>query len=381
MQRILALIVSFVLATLPMSTAMAQASRYRMQTQYTAQPEKPAPSFRGGKQQPVGSGVPAEGGAAGMRLPSTVGGAMVGGTTAGEAAMVSMGYQVHVLGEVIQPGTFKVTASDRVSEIVQRAGGFAENGSLRNIELRRKGGGVQRVDLLEFYLNGKLDQNPYVTDNDVIFVPLRNKVIQVVGATKRPDTYELKNEKTLQDVIDLAGGFNAATAMDEPLRIIRFKDGQKSVEELPIDAPTLASFAIHNGDVIVVPNIVTKDTDFDYNVASIPGDQIFYPSYEDRVFVLGGVAFPGAYPFSPYYMVNQYVSLAGGISDRGKDKFTIVSIDGKSRKAKPNDRVNPGDTIMIKQMWMSPAQWMAFTLSIASFGLSASSTIIALQRR
>ena len=381
MQRILALIVSFVLATLPMSTAMAQASRYRMQTQYTAQPEAPAPSFRGGAQkvpgQVQGSG---QGAASRLSIPGGVSSGAVSGSTAAEAAMVSMGYQVHVLGEVTNPGTFKVTASDRVSEIIQRAGGFAENGSLRNIELRRKGGGVQRVDLLDFYIHGKLEQNPYVTDNDVIFIPLRNKVIQVVGATKRPDTYELRDEKTIQDVIDLAGGFNAATAMDEPLRVIRFKDGQKSVEEIPIDAAILSSYAIQNGDVIVVPNLVTKDTDFDYNVASIPGDQVFYPSYEDRVFVLGGVAFPGAYPFSPYYMVNQYISLAGGLSDRGKEKYTIISIDGKVKKAKPNERVNPGDTVMVKEMWMSPAQWMAFTLSIASFGLSASSTIIALRR-
>jgi len=310
-----------------------------------------------------------------LKLPSGA-----GGSTAAEAAMVSMGYQVHVLGEVMKPGTYRVTASDRVSEIIQKAGGFADNGSDRNIELRRKGGGVERVDLLDFYLHGKLGENPYVTDNDVIYVPLRNKVIQVVGATKRPDVYELRNEKTLKDVIALAGGFNAATNMDGVIRVIRYSGGEKEVEEVPIDQATLSKYEIQSGDVIVVPNIVTKGTEFDYNVASIPGDQIFYPSYEDRVFVLGGVAFPGAYPFSPYYMVNQYISLAGGLNDRGKDKFTIISIDGKTKKAKPNDRVNPGDTIMIKQMWMSPAAWAGFALSIASFGLSASSTVIALRR-
>lgn len=377
MRRMIALLVSLTLAAFPVFTASAQSTRYRLPTGTDTQAGAPAPSFRGGSQripmQMQGSSQDSLGGS--LKLPSGA-----GGTTAAEAAMVSMGYQVHVLGEVMKPGTYRVTASDRVSEIIQKAGGFAENGSDRHIELRRKGGGVEMVDLLDFYLHGKLNENPYVTDNDVIFVPLRNKVIQVVGATKRPDVYELRNEKTLQDAIDLAGGFNAATALEEEIRIIRFKDGQKNVEELPIDAATLASYAIHNGDVIVVPNIVTKDTDFDYNVASIPGDQMFYPSYEDRVFVLGGVAFPGAYPFSPYYMVNQYISLAGGMNDRGKDKYTIISIDGKTRKAKPNDRVNPGDTIAVKQMWMSPAAWAGFALSIASFGLSASSTVIALRR-
>lgn len=388
MKRIISLLLSVILVTLPLYEAAAQASRYRMPTQVDQQSNGPAPSFRGGSQRMTvpfqGTG---RGTAAGQMqmlggLPTTAGGGAgaMGGTTMGEASMISMGYQVHVLGEVMQPGTYRVSASDRVSEVLQRAGGLAENGSERNIELRRKGGGVQHVDLLNFVLFGKLDENPYVTDNDVIFVPLRSKVVQVVGAVKRPETYELKGETSLADVTELAGGFNAATSMDEPIRVIRYAGGKKTVDEVPIDPQGLKDFAVQNGDVVVVPNLVTKDTSFDYNVASIPGDQVFYPSYEDRVFVLGGVAFPGAYPFSPYYMVNQYISLSGGVNDRGTDHYTIISIDGKTRKAKPNDRVNPGDTIAVKQRWMSPAAWAGFALSIASFGLSASSTIIALRR-
>jgi protein involved in polysaccharide export with SLBB domain len=115
-------------------------------------------------------------------------------------------------------------------------------------------------------------------------------------------------------------------------------------------------------------------------VASIPGDQVFYPSYEDRVFVLGGVAFPGAYPFSPYYTLNQYLSLAGGFNERGKSSYKVISVDGKSRRAKPGDRVNPGDTVLVKQSWMSPATWLSFALGVASFGLSASATIIAIRK-
>ena len=361
-------------------SAIGQSSRYRTQTQSEDINMGPPPSFRSGGQPsgpaqpyPVQTGIP--------QLPQSMpSGAGAAGTTMGEATMMSMGYQVHVLGEVEKPGTYKVAASDRVSEVIRRAGGLAENGSERLIELRRKGGGVIHVDLLAFALLGKLDQNPYVTDNDTIFVPLRKNVIQVVGAVKRADYYELKDEKTLSDVVELAGGFNAATAMKEPIRIIRFTEGEKTVEEVPIGKDAMQQFAILNGDVVVIPDVMTKGTKFDYNVATIPGNQAFYPSYEDRVFVLGGVAAPGAYPFSPYYSVNQYITLAGGMTDRGKPKFTLISLEGKNKKAKPSDRVNPGDTIVVKQSWMSPASWMSFALGIASFGLSASATIIAIRK-
>lgn len=376
----LSLILAILMAVSAPLSVLAQSSRYRVPTQADDVNTGPPPSFRSGGSggapaQPsqVPSGIP--------QLPSGIqsgGGAT--GTTMGEATMISMGYQVHVLGEVVNPGTYKVAASDRVSEVIKRAGGFDQNGSERNIELRRRGGGVVRVDLLAFKLFGKLDQNPYVTDNDTIFVPLRKSVIQVVGAIKRPDYYELKNEKTLADTVELAGGFNAATAMKEPIRVIRFENGEKTVHEVPIDNADMKNFSILTGDVVVIPNIVTKGTKFDYNVAAIPGDQPFYPSYEDRVFVLGGVATPGAYPFSPYYTVNQYVTLAGGLNERGKAKYKVVTVDGKSHNAKPNSRVNPGDTIVIKQSWMSPAAWMGFALGFASFGLSASATVIAIRK-
>ena len=376
MKKFLSLVLVFFILMSTSVPAMAQASRYRVSTQSDDVNLGPAPSFRGGERKGKTQQIPGQGGV--PQLPSGI--TSGGGTTMGEAAMVSMGYQVHVLGEVMKPGTYRVVASDRVSEVIERAGGLAENGSERNIELRRKGGGVIHVDLLAFKLFGKLDQNPYVNDNDAIYVPLRKNVIQVVGAVKRPDFYELKNEKTLSDIVGLAGGFNAATAVKDSIRVIRYEDGEKKIDEVPIEKESLRDFAIRNGDVVVVPNVVTKNTKFDYNVASIPGDQVFYPSYEDRVFVLGGIAFPGAYPFSPYYTLNQYISLAGGLNERGKRNYKVVSIEGKTHHAKASESVNPGDTIVVKESWMSPANWMSFALGVASFGLSASATIIAIRK-
>lgn len=380
MQRLIASFMAFLMVIMMSAPTFGQASRYRLPTQAGSEEAGPAPSFRGSERQ--GWEVPVQQGqvqGGGVQMPVTIPQGAGADTGLGGAAMMGMSYQVHVLGEVMKPGTYRITASDRLSEVINRAGGFMPNGSERNIELKRKGS-VKKIDLLGFKLFGRLDDNPYLTDNDVIFVPLKDRVIQVVGSVKRPDFYELRKEKNLADVIDLAGGFNAAAALDEPVRVIRFVNGEKTVEEVSSDEKDLRRFDIKAGDVVVVSNVVTKETEFDYNVASIPGDQVFYPSYEDRVFVLGGVALPGAYPFSPYYTVNQYISLAGGLNDRGKEKYRIIDIAGKSRKAKEIDRVNPGDTVMIEQRWMSPAGWLGFALGVASFGLSASATIIAISK-
>ena len=311
---------------------------------------------------------------------------MEGDRVSGSSGFTRMGgelmgsqYNVHVLGEVERPGTYRVAASTRLLQAVKRAGGFAAAGSKRRVELRRKGS-AKRVDILKFEMLGSLKNNPYLMDNDVVFVPLRKGVVQVAGSVLRPMEYELNGERTLADVIKLSGGYSAGMAQKKPIKVIRFVNGQKKEFDVMNNPADVKNFKIVAGDVVYVSSVITARNEFDYNLESLPGEEPFYPSYEDRVFVLGGVTFPGAYPFSPYYTINQYISLSGGISDRGAPKFKVATIDGVMKKVKGGYRVNPGDTIYVKKYWMSPAAWVGFVMGIASFGLSVTATTLALTR-
>ena len=373
MRRFFAILISMSMILLPVTPSFARGSRYQLPTSYDGnQQMQSALSFRRDSQQRrfepgTEPGMP--------QLNSPFSSALI--DSASGAAMM---YQVHVLGEVLNPGTYRVPASERLAEAIQQAGGLSENGSERWIELRRKGGGKRVVDLLRFKLYGDLSNNPYLMNNDVVFVPLRKKMIEVVGSVGRPNIYELRNERTLADAIALAGGITSAADKKDSISIVRFVDDKKTVKKVSPDKNTMNAFALMAGDVIVVPSVITKGTEFDYNIASVPGNKVFYPSYEDRVFVLGGVFSPGAYPFSPYYTVNKYVSLAGGLTDRGSSHYKVITTSGRIKKVGPNDRVNPGETLMIKKHWLAPMGWVSFAMSIASFGLSTTSTVLALTR-
>lgn len=305
------------------------------------------------------------------------------GTMLTQPSMSGLMYQVHVLGEVKNAGTYRIMASERLAEILQRAGGISDNGSNRKIEIKREGRTVKQIDLLKFQLYGQLDHNPYLLDNDVVFVPLKSKTVQVVGAVKRPDTYDLDREKDMLQVVNLAGGFSAGIAQNEPLRVIRFVDGQKSVMEVKQDKNDMAQFIIENGDVVFVPNVVTAGHKFDYDIAKLPGDNVFYPSYEDRVFVLGGVAQPGGFPFSPYYNIQQYITLAGGYTPLSTGGIQIMSGEGKKVKVRKGHeiKINPGDTIIVGRRRIPPEGWVSLVMGIAGFGLSTTSTVFAITRK
>lgn len=301
-----------------------------------------------------------------------------------EPTMAGLMYQVHVLGEVKNPGTYRITASDRLSETLSRAGSVDEQGSQRNIEVRRSGEKTKKIDLLNFRVFGNLSDNPYLLDNDVVFVPLRGKTIRIVGAVMRPDEYELKNERTLSDVIKIAGGFSVGAAANSPIRVVRFVDSEKNVIEIAANESEMSGFEIRNGDVIFVPHVITEKNKFDYDIPKLPGDNIFYPSYEDRVFILGGVGSPGAYPFNPYYKTQQYLSLAGGTTKLSAGKIFVLTPDGKRQRVKLNRIndvvVNPGDTIVVAEHRIPPEGWISLFMGIASFGLSTTATVLALTR-
>ncbi|HEX5037047.1 MAG TPA: SLBB domain-containing protein [bacterium] len=273
-------------------------------------------------------------------------------------------YQVHILGEVERPGTYRIPASTRLYEALQYAGGALERGSERRVELRR-GGGSRSVDLLSFKQNGNLDANPYLLDNDVIFVPLLQKVVQVAGTVKRPGNYELRQEKNLDDVVRLAGGFTPGVDSAVPIKVVRYANGDKQVLDVENTPSSRKNFQLEGADVIVVSHILTEKKKFDYNVAKLPGDQkLFYPSYDERVFVIGGVAKPGPYAFSPYYDVRQYLTLAGGTTKMGKPKKTkVVTADGKTMKAKVDTEINPGDTIVVPEKSFAPETLASLLLS------------------
>lgn len=311
--------------------------------------------------------TPFDGGSNGMR-ESSAGAALI--------------YQIHLLGEVKRPGTYRIAASTRLSEALLLAGGIKKSGSERNLELRRLQA-RKRLDLMAYKMFGELENNPYLVDNDVIFVPLKGRTIQIEGAVNRPGIYELKGEKVLVEALKLGGGFSQGASHKDPIRIVRFDpEEKKTILEIPREREALRETPLFNGDVIVIPHIFTTANKFDYNLKKLPNDNLFYPSYEDRVFVIGAVNAPGPYGFSQYYKVSNYLAMAGGTTRMAKSDLKVIDSNGQVRKVKPdsNITINPGDTVYVPEKAFSREGWLQIANMVISLGLAATNTAITISR-
>lgn len=98
--------------------------------------------------------------------------------------------RVFVTGFVIQPGYYGGVSADSVLSYLDRAGGVdPTRGSYVDVEIQRRGQTVQRVNLYDFLLSGKLASFSF-KDGDVVVVAPRKHSFTVLGEVYNPFEFE-----------------------------------------------------------------------------------------------------------------------------------------------------------------------------------------------
>lgn len=132
-------------------------------------------------------------------------------------------FKVHVAGKVQNPGPVPASATTRVSEAIQGAGGFRIFADTRNIRVTHADGSMESADLMPFLLAGDLDGNPILRDGDIIFVPPRVATVEFRGAFLYPGRYDYVDGEELGAMLHFVQLLDRA---DRSHAIIqRFRDG------------------------------------------------------------------------------------------------------------------------------------------------------------
>lgn len=165
--------------------------------------------------------------------------------------------QINVMGEVVQPGTYALSAFSTVFHALYRAGGVNNIGSLRNVQLVRNGRRIAFVDVYEFIMQGKIKDDISLQEGDVVIVPAYELLVKMSGKVKRAMKFEMKVDESLATLIKYAGGFEA-DAYSKTLRIVR-QNGEE-YEVKTVDEFDFSTCKLKNGDVVTVGTILNRFT-------------------------------------------------------------------------------------------------------------------------
>ncbi|MBI4801790.1 MAG: SLBB domain-containing protein [Elusimicrobia bacterium] len=213
---------------------------------------------------------------------------------------------VKVDGEVRYPGVYTVKKGERLSSILERAGGFTDKAYPRGVVFIRESARERQQKNLE-EIAQRLE-----------------KQLLVEGSARM---------QTALTAEETASGKAEMEAKEKFVASLKLLKAQ--------------------GRVYIKLNSLHSLKDSDYDIELEEEDSITIPAMSSMVNVAGAVMAQGSYIYSSS-SYGDYIDMAGGYADYSKPgKTFILKADGSARKARKclffGAKVEPGDTVMVPE--------------------------------
>lgn len=208
--------------------------------------------------------------------------------------------RVFVTGYAQRPGSLTLGGLSTVMHALMRAGGPSAAGSFRQIQLRRSGKLQAEFDLYELLLRGERQADVLLQPDDVLHIGPVGAQVALIGSVNHPAIFEIKPGETLDDVLKMAGGFNAVADRSRAA-VERLADRASGrVTQVTLANGGAAGQQLDHGDLVRVFSAVN---------ATLPQER-----QNKRVRVEGEVLRPGDYVLPAGSSLSDAVRAAGGFS-------------------------------------------------------------------
>lgn len=198
--------------------------------------------------------------------------------------------RVSVTGEAIRPGTFTVSSLSTALNVVYLAGGPNEIGSFRNVQVIRNNRVIATLDLYDLLINGIQRNDVRLQDNDNIRFSTYKSHVEVHGATRRNNIFELLPGETMSRLLELSGGFSS-NAYKARIKVTRFTNRELKV--IDVVESEFANFVMVDGDQVTVEAVLVR--------------------YENQIGIQGAVFRPGIYSLDQNKTLKQLIASAEGL--------------------------------------------------------------------
>ena len=159
---------------------------------------------------------------------------------------------VTISGESFSPGPYTVPSVATAMGMLIGTGGPTDDGTLRGIQVIRRGQVIGTLDLYRFLITGDKTSDVPLTAGDVIYIPPRMQRVVVRGEVRRPAVYELKGGESLKDAMLFAGGVKAS-GVDQRVQVATLQPGAARVlKDVDLRAAQASAQELFDGDAVEV---------------------------------------------------------------------------------------------------------------------------------
>jgi len=198
--------------------------------------------------------------------------------------------RIFVVGEAYKPGPYTLSSLSSVTHAIFAAGGISDIGSLRNIQVKRGGKLIRKVDLYELLIEGDTSSDILLQSGDVVLIPSQGRSVSVSGEVRRPAIYELTENDNFDSVIEMAGGL-LPSAFSKSAIVERYnKSNLRRIINVDLSNSDESAKNVEAGDYIRI----LKNSDM----------------FEQSITLIGAVARPGKYQWQKNMLLSDVISNA-----------------------------------------------------------------------
>ena len=241
--------------------------------------------------------------------------------------------KVEVKGEVNYPGSYEISANDRLSDLIRKAGGITKYTYLKKAYVIRDGADpvnikTDRIEVnLEGIENGQLSiaNDIKLMANDEIQLFSVNEFdeqqfVEIFGEVRKEGKVKKYGHLTLQDLIYMSGGLKQSAEYGR-LEISSIVDIDSARQGLKPTRTLVRTFNIQSDLEL---DSVSK------NIQLKPYDQVFVrknPNFQlqQNVEIRGLIKYPGSYPkLSKNERLSAFIERAGGLLENANVEGAIL---------------------------------------------------------
>ena len=322
-------------------------------------------------------------------------------------------YQVNIDGEVQRPGAFSFAENMSLEDLIQQAGGFKESATPQRIEISRR---VINPDSAAISSSAKtaevfqidVNRNLSIEAAKFILLPFdqvivrgapgyeTQKLVRIEGEVLYPGSYSItRKDERISDLVRRAGGLTQLayekgaslkrdgvmeTVLDqekEDLKLLQFKKVQKEAKDST--AIDLENKVARNNFVGIDLEQILDKPGRRQDLFLEEGDIVSVPKQLQTVKVSGEVLSPNTVVYSKSKGFKQYISNAGGFSQKALRKRSyIIYANGAVKSTKRfllfnnYPLVTTGAEIFVpkaeEKRKMTPAETIGLISGMASIG-------------
>ncbi|MDA0345609.1 MAG: SLBB domain-containing protein [Proteobacteria bacterium] len=294
---------------------------------------------------------------------------------------------VTITGGVKYPNTYPIFSNNNLDTVIQAAGGLDDAAFRNAIEISRKSSTDDNLIKSEVSEISFINAQAFTLQSrDRIFVRTKidltsQEFVTITGRVQFPGTYPYSEKDRITDLITRAGGLREDAFIKGAILVRESVKRQQDINNKSLVNRLKSNYssalltnegnANNLNDISVITNILEElnsdgrvafnledalHNDLESNLFLEPGDVLNIPYNISTIAIIGEVNAPNTLTFNPSLKVQDYLTLAGGLTKRAnKDEIYILKANGMIEPLKNSifgiglsrPQLSAGDTIVV----------------------------------